>query len=778
MAKSKTPRRSSANPNKGKRAPVPTRDEVLQFVTDNPDQSGKREVARAFGLKGQQRISLKAILGELQDEGLIKKQGKRFAKPGTLPSVTVLDITARDREGGLLARPVQWDEDTDGEYPVVSIVNHPRSKAPSAGVGDRVLARISTPATGTPRGRVMKVLDRNKGTVLGVYRPYDQPENGFIGRIEPTERKQDELVIHEKNIGEALAGNLVEVSVVGKNTMGLRQAKVEKIIGDLNSEKAISLIALHQHNIPTVFSDEVMAEAEKAGEADMKKREDWRELPLITIDPADAKDHDDAVYAVDDDEPTNEGGVIVTVAIADVSWYVRSRSALDKEALLRGNSVYFPDRVVPMLPERISNDLCSLKENVDRPALAVRMTFAADGRKLRHTFHRIMMRSHARLSYQEAQTAIDGGGGGEAARAESLLESILKPLWAAYEVLNRGRAYRQPLELDMPERKIVLNEDGSVDRVMIPPRLDAHKLIEEFMIQANVAAAETLEKRRQPLIYRIHDVPSLAKLESLRQFLRTLTIPLSKGSQVKPSTFNAILAQVAEMDSKELVNSVILRSQSQAEYSPVNIGHFGLNLKKYAHFTSPIRRYADLVVHRALVASLGLGEGGLTLPEEENLDVIAQEISDSERRAMLAERQTIDRLISVHLADRIGAQFHGRINGVTRAGLFITLNDTGADGFIPISKLGDDYYTYDEVSHRLMGERSGLIYQMGDEVEVKLVEAAPMAGALRFDMISDGRDVPGLPRSKRNHSGSPSGRPRRSSGSDKFGRRRSKGKKK
>ena len=775
MAKSKTPRRSSANPNKGKRAPTPTRDEVLQFITDNPDQSGKREVARAFGLKGQQRITLKALLGELQDEGLIKKQGKRFAKPGTLPSVTVLDITARDREGGLLARPVQWDEETDGKYPVVSIINHPRSKAPSAGVGDRVLARISTPAAGPARGRVMKVLDRNKATVMGVYRPYSEPENGYVGRIEPTERKQDELVIHEKNLGEAVAGNLVEVSVVGKNTLGLRQAKVEKVIGDIDSEKAISLIALHQHNIPTVFPDDVVKEAENAGDADMKKREDWRELPLITIDPADAKDHDDAVYAIADDNPTNEGGVVVTVAIADVSWYVRPRSALDKEALLRGNSVYFPDRVVPMLPERISNDLCSLKENVDRPALAVRMTFAADGRKLRHTFHRIMMRSHVRLSYQEAQAAIDGG---EAPRAEPWTETVLRPLWAAYEVLNRGRAYRQPLELEMPERKILLNDDGSVDRVVVPPRLDAHKLIEEFMIQANVAAAETLEKRRQALIYRVHDVPSLAKLESLRQFLRTLTIPLAKGSQVKPSTFNTILSQVAEMDSKELVNSVILRSQSQAEYSPVNIGHFGLNLKKYAHFTSPIRRYADLIVHRALVGSLGLGEGGITLPEEENLDVIAQQISDSERRAMLAERQTIDRLISVHLADKIGAQFHGRINGATRSGLFITLNDTGADGFIPISKLGDDYYTYDEVSHRLIGENTGLIYQMGDEVEVKLVEAAPMAGALRFDMISDGRDVPGLPRSRKSRSGSPSGRPRRAPGSDKFGHRRTKGKKK
>jgi ribonuclease R len=775
VAKSKAPKRPQTNRDKGKRTPLPTRDDILQFLIDNPDQSGKREVARAFGLKGQQRIALKAMLGELQDEGLIKKQGKRFAKPGTLPSVTVLDITERDRQGGLLAIPVQWDEQTDGKHPVVSIVNHPRSKAPSAGLGDRVLARITTPGTGSPRGRVMKVLDRSRGAVMGVYRPYSEPENGFVGRIEPTDRKQDELVVHEKNLGDALAGHLVEVSVVGKNPQGLRQAKVEKVIGDLNSEKAISLIALHQHNIPTVFPDAALKEAAEAGEAEMQKREDWRDLPLITIDPADAKDHDDAVYAVADDEPTNEGGVIVSVAIADVSWYVRPRSALDKEALLRGNSVYFPDRVVPMLPERISNDLCSLKENVDRPAMSVRMTFAADGRKLRHTFHRIMMRSHARLSYQEAQAAIDGN---EAPRAEPFLNSVLKPLWQAYEVLKRGRAYRQPLDLDLPERKILLNDDGTVDRVIVPPRLDAHRLIEEFMIQANVAAAETLEKRRQPLIYRVHDVPSLAKLESLRDFLRTLAIPLAKGNQVKPSTFNAILTQVAESDSKELVNSVVLRSQSQAEYSTTNIGHFGLNLKKYAHFTSPIRRYADLIVHRALVASLNLGEGGLTLPEEEYLDVISQEISDSERRAMLAERQTIDRLIAVHLADRIGAQFHGRINGVTRAGLFITLSDTGADGFIPISKLGDDYYVYDEVSHRVVAEQSGLVFQMGDDVEVKLVEAAPMAGSLRFDMISDGREIPGLPRNRKSRAGSPSGRPRRSAGSDRFGRNRSKGRKK
>ncbi len=769
MAKIKKPNKGEGDRNKGKRAPMPTRDELLEFLTDNPSINGKREIGRAFALKGQQKITLKAMLKELQDEGLLKKEGKKFAKPGSLPPVTVLDITSREKDGGLLAHPVQWNEETDGAVPTVSIVNHARSKAPVAGVGDRVLAKISTTGRDLPRARVIKILDKGQGTMLGVYRPYKEPEQGFIGRIEPTDRKQKELIVHEKNLGDATSGDLVEVSIVGNTTHGLKQAKVEKVIGDLNSEKAISLIALHQYEIPTAFSEDVLKEVEEAGEADMVKREDWRELPLITIDPADAKDHDDAIYAVADDEPTNEGGFVVSVAIADVSWYVRFRTALDTEALLRGNSVYFPDRVVPMLPERISNDLCSLKEDVDRPALAVRMTFAADGRKLRHTFHRIMMRSHARLSYQEAQAAIDGN---DAPRADPWLEPVLKPLWAAYEVLKRGRDFRQPLELDMPERKILLNEDGSVKQVIVPPRLDAHKLVEECMIQANVAAAETLEKRKQKLIYRVHGEPSMAKLESLRDFLRTLTINLAKGAALTPATFNGILAQVEGTDKQELVNSVVLRSQSQAEYNPVNIGHFGLNLKKYAHFTSPIRRYADLIVHRALVATIKLGAGGITMVEEERLDKIAEEISGTERRAMMAERQTVDRLISTHLSDKIGAQFQGRINGVTRAGVFITLAETGADGFIPISKLGEDYFIYDEVSHRVIGERSNLMYQMGDHVEVTLVEAAPMAGSLRFDMVSEGREAEGLPRSKRSRSGSPKGRPRRSKGSNRFGKRK------
>ncbi|MEL6967028.1 MAG: ribonuclease R [Pseudomonadota bacterium] len=753
---------------RGKRSAVPTRDQLLAFLEENPTETGKREIARAFGVKGQDKITLKALLKELTDEGVLKKHGRRVSTPGTLPNVTVLDITARDRDGGLLARPVQWDEAVDGRHPVVTIIPERAAKGPTPGIGDRVLARISQRDKGAPRARVMKVLDKQKRRVLGIFRKAKGTDGPLAGRVEPTDRKRDTLLIREAAAANAKDGDLVEVALEAQSTrgrsQGLRHGKIEAVIGNPTSEKAISLIALHEHEIPVEFPKEVLDSAQAIqpvtpGDAG-SQRQDWRDLPLITIDPADAKDHDDAVFACADEAGNNPGGVIVTVAIADVASYVTPHSPMDQEAGKRGNSVYFPDRVVPMLPERISNDLCSLRENEDRPALAVQMVFGSDGQKRSHRFHRILMRSHARLSYEEAQAAIDGEA---APRAKPWFEPVLEPLWAAYGVLLKGRDARQPLELDMPERKIKLDDAGNVDRVFTPPRLDAHKLIEEFMIQANVCAAETLEKERHPLIYRTHDAPSLAKLESLREFLRTLNIPLAKAGQLRPESFNGILEKVRGSQNQDLVNQVVLRSQSQAEYSPQNIGHFGLHLAKYAHFTSPIRRYADLIVHRALVGALALGDGGLTGPEIEMLEAISGDISAAERRAMLAERQTIDRLIASHLSEKIGADFAGRINGVTRAGLFVTLHDTGADGFIPISQLGDEYFQFDEAGHRVIGEITRTQFQMGDTVNVRLVEAAPVAGALRFEMLSEGTKAKDMPRGRRTKSAAPHKRPRRSS---------------
>jgi ribonuclease R len=392
-----------------------------------------------------------------------------------------------------------------------------------------------------------------------------------------------------------------------------------------------------------------------------------------------------------------------------------------------------------MLPERISNDLCSLRPHEDRAALAVRMIIGADGRKRSHTFHRVLMRSAAKLAYTQAQAAI---GGRTDEDTGPLLEPVLKPLYAAYETLKRARDARGPLDLDLPERKILLKHDGTVDRVVTPERLEAHRLIEEFMILANVAAAETAERARVPLIYRVHDEPSLEKVEALRQFLETLHISLPKGGALRPEQFNRILDRVRGKDIEKLVNEVVLRSQAQAEYSAENYGHFGLNLRRYAHFTSPIRRYADLIVHRALIRAQNLGPDGLPASQDvPALNEIGAQISAAERRAMKAERETNDRLIAHFLADRIGASFEGRISGVTRAGLFVKLDDTGADGFVPARTLGSEYFRYEEGLHAMVGSRSGETHRLGDRVTVRLAEAAPVAGALRFELLSDGRVV-------------------------------------
>ncbi len=470
----------------------------------------------------------------------------------------------------------------------------------------------------------------------------------------------------------------------------------------------------------------------------MSKREDWRKLPLITIDPADAKDHDDAVYAEDDPSPDNPGGVIVTVAIADVSWYVRPNSPLDREALKRGNSVYFPDRVVPMLPERI----------FERPVFAPRRR-GPSGDCRAHDLLQGRAQGGAYIPPhhdEECGKALVPAGPSRHRRRAGREDRTAarhdpEAAMACLSHHDDRRDRREPLELDLPERKILLKSDGTVDRVFVPPRLDAHRLIEEMMIQANVAAAETLEKARQPLLYRVHDTPSLAKQEVLREFLGTLEMSLARGN-LRSSHFNQILDKARGTPVETMVSEMVLRSQSQAIYSPENLGHFGLNLMKYAHFTSPIRRYSDLIVHRGLVKALNLGEGGLTMEEEEVLDDIAAEISTFERRAMKAERDTVDRLIAHHLAGRIGESFDGRVSGVTKSGLFISLPQFGADGFVPVSTLGMDYFIYDEAHQALTGEKTGLGYRLGDNVEVRLAEAIPLAGSLRFEMLSEGRRMP------------------------------------
>jgi ribonuclease R len=718
----------------------PSRDAILAFIRAQPGKIGTREIAREFGLKNADRVELKRMLRELKDEGVIAKQGKAVHEAAVLPPTVMADITGRDSDGELIATPTEWDEEASGTAPKIRI-HVPRRPQPgtAAGVGDRALLRVEKPDAegGAYSGRVIKVVDHAKTRVLGIFRKL--ADGG--GRLVPVDKKQAgrELNIAKADSGGAEDGDLVSVDLVRSRGFGLASGKVKERLGSLASEKAVSLIAIHAHEIPQAFSPAALREAEEAKPATLAGREDWRDVPLVTIDPPDAKDHDDAVHAEPDPDPNNKGGYILNVAIADVAFYVRPGSALDRDALTRGNSVYFPDRVVPMLPERISNDLCSLVPGEPRGALAVRMIIGADGRKRSHSFHRILMRSAAKLSYAQAQAAVDG-------RPDDitgpLLDPILKPLYAAYATVKLARDERDPLDLDLPERKILLKPDGTVDRVVVPERLDAHKLIEEFMILANVAAAEMLEKKALPLIYRVHDEPTLEKVHNLQEFLKTLDLPFAKSGALRPALFNRVLAQVKGHDSEPLVNEVVLRSQAQAEYSAENYGHFGLNLRRYAHFTSPIRRYADLIVHRALIRGLGLGEGALPQTETvETLSEVAAQISVTERRAMKAERETADRLIAHFLADRIGATFQGRISGVTRAGLFVKLSDTGADGLIPIRTLGTEYFNYDEARHALVGSRSGAMHRLGDVVDVRLVEAAPVAGALRFELLSEGRTI-------------------------------------
>ncbi|WP_336294685.1 ribonuclease R [Bartonella sp. CB169] len=712
---------------------LPKKAEILSFINENPNLSSKREIAKAFNLKDDSHIWLRDVLRELKDKNLILKQRKKAINKGKLPPISAVKISGRDEDGGLIAQPIEWK---NSSKPNIEILPFHRIKGVTIGVGDHVLVKIcrNKSASYSYTGRIIRKIDEPQKNTFGIVRKL---ENGQW-RLDPIERKANELIIDISSEMKIKSGDLVEVEIQKNTDYGLKSAQVKNVLGCIDSEKTLSMIALLSKGIPYTFPEDVLKQVKNIKPASIDNREDWRQLPLVTIDPPDAKDHDDAVYAIKDTDPTNSGGWIVVVAIADVSYYIKTGSALDKEALKRGNSVYFPDHVVPMLPEHISNNLCSLREGKERPALAVRMIFDANGNKRKHSFHRTMVRIAAKLSYQEIQLAIEGNINKKIA---PFFESVLQPLWEAYECLKAARNRRQPLKLEIAEKKVILDKNGCIKNVLIEPHLEAHRLIEEFMIQANIAASETLKEYNQPLIYRIHDKPSLAKQEVLRNFLKSLGISLSRGAELTSERLNNILEKVMNSEQQELVNQVILRAQSQAEYNPKNIGHFGLNLQNYTHFTSPIRRYADLVIHRALIKALKLGNDKLTDTQEKNLAEIATQISLYERRAMMAERETIDRLVAHYLANKIGHIFTGRVSGVTKTGLFISLDKFNTDGFVHISTLKNDYYYFDEGQHSLVGKRSNKGYQLSDIAEVKLITVQPFSGTLRFELLTKPRPI-------------------------------------
>ncbi|MEO0342788.1 MAG: ribonuclease R [Pseudomonadota bacterium] len=732
-------------------AQIPSKQAILDWIAENPSLASKRDIAKTFGVKGTDRIELKRIMKELASEGRLDHRTRSYISNGALPRVAVLRVNGTDDDGDIWLHPAEQGHST--QLPIYYVQ---KEGDPALGFGERGLFRLQKlDDLSRYDARLIRKLTESAAKIVGLYRTGSEG-----GRIVPVDKKvSQEFVVPNEETAGARDGELVEaLRLGGAKRLGLPVARITDVIGDPLAPKAISLIAIHEHGIPDIFPQSAIAEAEAAVAAGLEGRMDLRDKPLFTIDPSDARDHDDAICAFRDDDPKNEGGYIVWVAIADVAHYVRPGSALDIEARIRGNSSYFPDRVVPMLPDALSGDLCSLHKGVDRACIACRIVMNAAGEKVRHAFHRGLMRSPASLSYEQAQAS------DEEVYDEDTepLKVALADLFGAYRTAMKAVRKRAPLNLELPERKIVLNDQGAVVSVSFKERMDAHKLVEVFMVMANVCAAESLEAKRHPLLYRVHEEPSPEKLEALREIVEAAGLRFAKGQVLTTRHLNKLLDTAAEGEDGAVVSMTVLRAMQQAYYAPSNYGHFGLALKKYAHFTSPIRRYSDLIVHRALIASHNWGDDGLTQDEIEVLTKTGEMISNTERRSMLAERDTTDRYLAAFLSDRVGAEFSGRVSGIAKFGLFVKLDETGADGLVPMAYLGREYWRYNDRDKTLKGSDSGRLIAVGMPAEVRLADAAPIQGGLTLEVLTlDGKPLAKGPSARRRLK--PSGRKLKSS---------------
>lgn len=707
---------------------------ILKFIRECGVPVAKRDIARAFGVRGDDRRDVKDALRELLEEGaLIKTRGQEYTIPTGLPSVVVAEVYEIDLDGDVFARPTEWDE-RNGPTPKIEIVPEDKRGHPALKEGDRALVAVKRFNDKLYEGKVVRRLDDPRGQVMGVI---VRQKHGYA--LDPVnKRAKHSFDVHEADLNGAKDGDLAVGEIQPSRNLARKKVRITTVIGRRDDPRAISIIALYEAGLSEKFPADVVAETEGMTVPEISGvREDLRDYPLVTIDGEDARDFDDAVFA----QKTDDGYHLI-VAIADVAYYVRPRSALDREAYRRGNSTYFPDRVVPMLPEALSNDLCSLRPKENRACMAIHMHIGMDGHLRKYKIVRGLMRSQARLTYDQVQAAKDGQ---PSDLTDPLMETVINPLYEAYHILDKARQARGALDLDLPERKIVVDKDGNMTGVTTRPRYDSHKLIEEFMILANVAAAQGLEARKAPCVYRVHDRPSPEKLDAAREFLSAFDLSLPKGQTVKPAQINLLLTKAKESPYSHLVSQMLLRTQSQAIYHPENIGHFGLALERYAHFTSPIRRYADLLVHRSLIRAYDLGPGGLSDEEAVSLEERSEHISQTERTSAEAERSAVDRFTAKWMSSRIGERFTGKINGVTRFGLFVTLDENGADGLVPIRTLPQDYYIHDEAQHALIGERKGIIYRLGAPITVRIVEADGLTGSSVFEVEgSDGADLIGV----------------------------------
>ena len=724
-------------------AGLPTKQDLLLWLKDNPNKVSKREIAKAFSITGSYKIGLKKLILDLENEREARSKSNSESFISVIPSTVICIVKGPDKDGDIFLDLLDWSE---GEE-IPKIFYFERSGSIPVSVGDRILCEL-TKVEGKDYHYEAKLIRRisktnNSSKIIGVFRV-----SSSGGTLEALSKRLNTIWTIPRNaVNGSVDGDIVEAEQTSpKSRFGMPKARVISILGKTDDSKAISLIAIHEHSIVNEFSKETLSEAVNSAPVTLVDRDDLRHIPFVTIDPADARDHDDACYVELDLDVENKGGFIVWIAIADVAHYVQPNSLLDGEARNRGNSTYFPDRVVPMLPENLSADLCSLHEGEDRPCLALKMILDSGGKKTSQQFFRGLMRSRGSLVYREVQEAIDGN---PSKKIQPILESILKPLYKCYEVLQNTTKERGPLILDLPERKILLDDSGKVASIEFLDRLDAHKVVEELMILANVAAAEELFNNKSYFLYRIHEEPEKEKVNTLREIVKSCGLSFSKGQVLKTHHLNSLLCNAKETEYSELVSMSILRSMPQAYYGAQPIGHFGLALRRYTHFTSPIRRYADLVTHRAIIETINRGQNPLCEFGPGELEAIGESISICERRSMLAERDTVDRYLAAFFSDRLGLEVLGTISGVARFGIFVKIDESGADGLVPVSTIGNEYFRYNREKQVLVAERTGLVLGLGKRVLVRLVETNALTGGLTLQLISVDGEKLSVGRSKK-----------------------------